>query len=150
MPDALAEYLEYATDYTRRTADCLEAGGAIVDYISPVELTVEKGPALGDGAMAVLWQQCHENREPAPVRPTDRASREYVYSQSLEVVDCLRKLGYEPDDPPSLEAYLDGTGGSTGLGWTPYSGLDRLQPEKLTRARKVCEVWLVPTESDGG
>jgi len=127
--------------YTAKLAQCLQTGGAVVKIDNPVQLQADRGPGMSDEAMRTLMAACEQQVGPKPVRKTDRATAERVYDAYLKVRDCIHGLGFEDDDPPSRDTFIEQfmAGAST---WYPYLGLDQLPDADWQRVQTACPAWL--------
>lgn len=78
------------------------------------------------------WEEV-EQRFPAP----PPLSLEETYYYLLDVADCLRGLGYDIPEAPSLDAYLDQAAAQTRT-WDPYGHLSQRGVDTYALQREGC------------
>lgn len=81
------------------------------------------------------WEEVDE-RYPAP----PPLSHEEQYYYMLDVAECLRELGYDIPEAPSLDAYIDqiSPSNTTGNFWDPYYILSRRGVNTYEIEREKC------------
>jgi len=98
------EFLSYA-ERIELVVACVRSHGFDASSQDGFGVFVEHGIGQEERASRVegqCWEEV-EDRFPAP----PALSREERYFYYLEVADCLRGIGYDIPDAPSLESYLD-------------------------------------------
>lgn len=95
-------------EFNIRVASCMTDNGVpaeVLDGEPGLEYSSPQGQ--DDNVLAVHDQCVRENGgEPTPAPPSD-AEVTAMYEENLRVVECLRREGYEPVEPPSPEAFAD-------------------------------------------
>ncbi len=59
-----------------------------------------------------------------------------VYERWLGTAECLREQGYEPDEPTSVEAFVDAWRGEGP--WNPYQSIQADGPGDFERLNRLC------------
>lgn len=110
-----------ATSYEGFAVSIEAAGNAQLDAASLVEVE--------------CWEDV-EARFPAP----PPLSQEEQYSYMLQISDCLRDLGYEVPQAPSVDAYVEQAFGEDAPDelWDPYSTLSRQGANIWELQRESC------------
>lgn len=129
-------------DYVARLSQCLRTGGADVEAINPVTLSIEPGPGMSNDELERLQEDCQAQAGPPPERRLDRATASRVYKAYLDIRTCLVEEGYEPRGAPSEETFIEQF--AAGGGWHPY---DRIEAQfasaaEQARVEAACPQWV--------
>ena len=136
--EASAEYLSYPERIDLVVVCVREKGFEATSY-EGFGISIE---AAGDAqldaaglAEGECWEDVEE-RFPAP----PPLSEEEQYYYMLEVAECLRDLGHDVPDAPSIEAYVDQAFGDDPPDelWDPYSTLSRRGVDIWQLQREAC------------
>ncbi len=74
---------------------------------------------------------------PPPTTPTAAQRAEQLHYLGL-VAECLRERGFDVDDPPSLDEFIEADGA-----WSPYDSLPQLTPTEFEQLDRSCPQWPV-------
>ncbi len=108
----------------------LDAGATVIEVVGGYEFDMSgvQDPETTGRECSKLWN---------PARKTDAELRD-IYQQWLQDADCLRGLGYHPDDAPSFETFVadwraDGP-------WMPIDGVNAFDwsPDEYAAAKSAC------------
>jgi hypothetical protein len=129
------DYLAYA-ERIELVVACVEEHGFEASSYQGFGVQVEySGADQGELASRVegeCWEEVAQRfPEPPPL------SLEATYHYLLDVADCLRGLGHEVADAPSLDAYLDQAAAQQPT-WDPYAILAERGVDTWEIQREVC------------
>ncbi len=132
-----ADYLSYSERVDLVVACIREDGFEAANY-QGFGVYVEHGPGQEDVATRVegqCWEEV-EARFPAP--PPLTLEEHYFYM--LDVAACLRDLGFDIPDAPTLETYVDQAESQTVSEdfWDPYAYLSRRGVDTYALQRESC------------
>lgn len=106
-------------------ASSYEGFGVMIDAASEQQLDV------ASRIEGECWEEV-EQRFPAP----PPLSIEETYYYMLDVADCLRDLGYDIPEAPSVETYVDQSAAQSDM-WDPYTHLG-LRGADTWELQRVC------------
>lgn len=125
-------------DEIRRMAGCLaERGIATTLEADGAGFSAEPG-ALDQEQFRAVIEECKNltgagSTPPAQLTPDEIRA---VYDRWIETAECLRSQGYEPDEPTSVQAFVDAW--STGGAWNPYLSIETDSSEEFARLNQLC------------
>jgi hypothetical protein len=143
-PDSIAGYGDYS-DYKYEdlrgdeiealVIQCLLDQGFPVVAIDGGGISYENVPPEQNHNAELAFDACMAGLDLPPPEPPSAEFIEDLYTRLVDVEACLEDLGYEIEDPPSLQAFIDSY--ETGP-WHPYLSLPLDAPHaELERACPV-------------
>ena len=111
---------------------CMADAGFDMTFDGVVSFVVDDpGPHVGEFDTAMT--RCQEQVE-LVYPPPRRLRREEAYRVKLQVADCLRELGFDIPQAPSLESFLDSWERGP---WDPYRFVS-VPPERWVELNRIC------------
>ncbi|AXH97534.1 hypothetical protein [Ornithinimicrobium avium] len=103
---------------------CLQDAGFPADLQSDGNIRVKVNPDQ-QAAYQAASEACDEQVDPGVAAlPLSDAELEWLYGEYVASYECLKAQGYDPVQPPSLEAYI-GVYRSGEPTWSPYESPER-------------------------
>ena len=105
-------------------AQCLQDAGFPADLQSDGNIRVKVTPDQQTAYQAAS-EVCDEQVDPGlAALPLNDAELEWLYGDYVASYACLKAQGYDPVQPPSLQAYI-GVYRSSAPTWSPYESPER-------------------------